>query len=55
MSKLSQSVQKMIKIYQELDKAMTNIRIVTGMSSDDTKALIKDYTNLAKQLGTTTQ
>ena len=33
---------------------MTQIRLVTQGSSDDTKALMSDYSDIAKQLGTTT-
>lgn len=54
MNKFRQSVQKVVNIVKELDKAMTNIKVVTGLSTEETEALIVKYNGLAKQLGVTT-
>lgn len=47
--------RELIQTVQELDKAMTNIRIVTGQNATEASNLMKVYNGLAKQLGTTTQ
>ena len=39
----------------DLDKALTDQAMVTGMTRKQTKALLSDYQNLAAQLGTTTK
>ena len=46
--------RELITTIQELDKAMTNIRIVTGQTSEQTSDLMKTYNDLASELGTTT-
>ena len=38
----------------ELDKAATDLAIVTGSGSDEAYALLKEYNQIAKQLGATT-
>ena len=37
----------------ELDKAVTDLQIATGKTREETGALVKEYANLAKQLGAT--
>lgn len=51
---LQQVIQSIISETVSLNDSMTQIRLVTQGSSDDTKALMSDYSNIAKQLGTTT-
>lgn len=51
---LQQVIQSIIGETVSLNDSMTQIRLVTQGSSDDTKALMSDYSNIAKQLGTTT-
>lgn len=53
--KITQELKKCVQIAKELDKAATNIRIVTGMSGKEVDSLMKKYTGLAKELGVTTQ
>lgn len=38
----------------ELDEAMTNIRLVTGDTAENTRELMSTYSDIAKELGTTT-
>lgn len=47
-------IQKVVQAAKELDKAMTNIRIVTQKSAADAKQLINQYADLASQIGVTT-
>ena len=54
-SKITQELRKCVQIAKELDKAATNIRIVTGMSSEEVDLLMRKYTGLARELGVTTQ
>lgn len=54
MNKIPQSIQKVIQYTKELDTAMTNIRVVTGASAEEAKVLAREYTELAKELGSTT-
>lgn len=54
-SKITQELRKCVQIAKELDKAATNIRIVTGMSSEEVDVLMRKYTGLARELGVTTQ
>jgi TP901 family phage tail tape measure protein len=51
---IQRQIQKIIQITKQLDKAATNIRIVTGMNRDEVNDSILAYSNLAQQLGTTT-
>lgn len=51
---LQQVIQSIISETVSLNDSMTQIRLVTQGSSDDTKALMSDYSEIAKQLGTTT-
>lgn len=54
-AKIRQEVQKLVSQAKELDKVMTNVRIVTNGSKEDTRNLISEYSDLAKQLGVTTK
>lgn len=54
LGKLRQMFQKIIQITKELDKAATNIRIVTGQTRQEVDNTILSYSNLARELGTTT-
>ena len=51
---LQQVIQSVISETVSLNDSMTQIRLVTQGSSDDTKALMSEYSDIAKQLGTTT-
>ena len=48
-------IRELIQTIQELDTAMTNIRIVTGSTRSEAEDLMKTYNSLAKELGVTTQ
>ena len=52
---LQQGIQKCIDTMKELDKAFTDIRLVTGGTQEETNQLAQDYNKLAKELGATTQ
>lgn len=52
---LPRTLQKIVGITKQLDSALTNIRVVTGYTREETQGLIKGYTELAGQLGMTTQ
>lgn len=45
---------KVVTNVKELDKAMTDLRIVTGDTKEETKDLIQSYNAMAQSLGTTT-
>lgn len=51
---LQQVIQSVISETISLNDSMTQIRLVTQGSSESTKALMSDYSEIAKQLGTTT-
>lgn len=52
---LTQGIQQAIDTMKELDKAFTDIQMVTGGTKEETAQLAKDYNGLAKELGATTQ
>lgn len=54
LNKIPQDIQKVIQYIKELDAAMTNVRIVTGASAEEAKTLARGYTELAKEIGSTT-
>lgn len=54
LGKVRQVIQKVITITKELDKAATNIRIVTGKERTEVDDLILSYSKLASQIGSTT-
>lgn len=54
LAKFKKGLNDIIQKAIQLDAAMTNLRIVTGESASETRSLIGDYSDLAKQLGVTT-
>lgn len=52
---LQEGIQKAIDTMKELDKAFTDIQMVTGDSKEETAQLAQDYNKLAKEMGATTQ
>lgn len=48
-------VQKAYQTITELDKAFTDIQLVTGDTDEEINQLSQDYNDLAKQMGATTQ
>lgn len=54
LAKFKKGLNDIIQKAIQLDAAMTNLRIVTGESATETRSLIGDYSDLAKQLGVTT-
>lgn len=53
-SLLTQGIQQAIDTMKELDKAFTDIQMVTMGTNEETAKLAKEYNNLAKSLGATT-
>ena len=51
---LTSMLGKVVTNVKELDKAMTDLRIVTGDTKAETKDLIQTYNDMAQNLGTTT-
>jgi len=54
LNKLKKSIAQIVQNSQQLDKVMTNLRIVTGYSREDARGLMNDYADLATQLASTT-
>lgn len=54
MNQLPQDLQKIVQYTKELDKAMTNVRIVGGYTAEQAKVLTARYTELGRTLGATT-
>lgn len=52
---LSQGIQQAVNTMKELDKAFTDIQMVTGDSDEATAELAQEYNTLAKQMGSTTK
>lgn len=52
---LTEGIQKALDTMKELDKAFTDIQMVTGDSKEQTAQLAQDYNKLAKEMGATTQ
>lgn len=52
--KAKQSIQQLYQNTVKLNDAMTNLRIVTGENTETARNLIGEYSDLAKELGTTT-
>lgn len=48
------SLKNMISVSIELDKQLTNLQIASGYTEDQTKSLLKSYSDLAQNLGSTT-
>lgn len=52
---LRQGIQQAIDTMKELDKAFTDIQMVTGDTDEQTVELAKNYNSLAKEMGSTTK
>ena len=52
---LRQGISDVIQKVKDFDKSMTNIQMVTGKTDSSVKQLLADYSELAKELGTTTE
>ena len=52
--KVTQYLREVYTNITKIDKAIVNLQIATGKSRAEIKSLIKDYAELAKQLGATT-
>lgn len=52
---LRQGISDVIQKVQDFDKAMTDIQMVTGKTDSSVKQLLADYSEIAKELGTTTK
>jgi len=48
------NIKEGVQFIEDLNKSMTNVQIVTGMSTSQARALAIEYNNLAKELGATT-
>ena len=55
LGKFKQTLSQLTNEAKALDKALTNLRIVTGDTKDNTRGLITQYSNLAQTLGVTTK
>ena len=55
LGKFKQTLSQLTNEAKALDKALTNLRIVTGDTKDNTRGLITQYSNLAQALGVTTK
>lgn len=51
---LRRSIRELYNNVTELDSAVTDLQIASGKSRDEIKAMVRDYSQLAKELGTTT-
>lgn len=51
---LKQGINEALDTMKDLDKAMTDVRLVTGTSIEDTNKLAQEYNQLAKEMGATT-
>lgn len=53
-AKLGQVIADVYKNVVKLDEAIVNLQIASGKNREEVKRLVKEYSNLAKQLGATT-
>ncbi len=51
---LRQAVKQVISTVIELDKAVVDLQIATGYTREETQQLVREYSDLARELGTTT-
>lgn len=51
---LRKSIRELYNNVVELDSAVTDLQIASGKSRNEVKAMVRDYSQLAKELGTTT-
>lgn len=54
-SMLERAAKQMISTAAELDKQLTDLRMVTGQNYEDASRLVDSYNQLAKELGATTE
>ena len=52
--KIGEAIRSVIDTVKELDKAVVNLRIVTGKSQEEAEKLLDTYTQMAQRLGSTT-
>ena len=55
MSKLRQGLKMLVQNAKALDSTLTNLRIVTNGTKEDTRRLMTEYSNLGQKIGATTQ
>lgn len=55
LSKIPQDIQKIVQYAKQLDAALVNLRIASGLNKEEGEALILTYNKLAKSLSATTQ
>ena len=53
-AKIAQYIGEIYNNVVKLDQSLVNLQIATGKTREETRKLIKDYADLAKQLGATT-
>lgn len=53
-NKVRDTVKQVIGYVQELDSKIVDLQIATGGTRDEMEAMLKDYNNIAKELGRTT-
>lgn len=51
---LRRNIRELYNNVVELDSAVTDLQIASGKSRNEVKAMVRDYSQLAKELGTTT-
>ena len=51
---VANTFSNVVSTVKDLDAALTDLQIVTGETTDDTKELLKTYNQMAQELGTTT-
>ena len=55
MAKLRQGIKLLVQNAKALDGTLTNLRIVTNGTKEDTRRLMTEYSNLGQKIGATTQ
>lgn len=55
LNSIPRGLNKIYQLTQQLNKALTDLRVVTGMNEDQAKSVLITYQKLGKQLGATTQ
>lgn len=53
-TKIAQYIKEIYTNVVKLDEALVNLQIASGKTREETRALLKEYSQLAKQLGATT-
>ena len=52
--KFINQLKKVVQLTEQLDAAMTNLRIITGKTRKEAQGMMKTYNGIAKELGATT-